>query len=101
MTAAVRFWITVQDKTRFSCAPTERVLIAMERAGGNCIPVGCRGGGCGLCRVRVLDGDYRTGKMSDAHVTAQDGLQKFSLACQTYPLSDMRVETARNPLFIR
>ncbi|MEQ1889011.1 MAG: 2Fe-2S iron-sulfur cluster binding domain-containing protein [Alphaproteobacteria bacterium] len=101
MIEATRFWIIVQDKTRFGCSPTERVLIAMERAGAKCIPVGCRGGGCGLCRVKVLDGDYRTGKMSDAHVTDQDAVQKFSLACQLYPLSDMRVETARNPLFIR
>lgn len=89
--------VQVQDGSSFSCAQTERVLIAMERAGKNCIPVGCRGGGCGLCRVRILHGEYKTGKMSDAYVSAQDASQNYALACQLYPLSDLILMTADNP----
>ena len=47
----------------------ERVLVALERAQGfgqlknlpRRLPVGCRRGGCGVCRVRVLSGEYRFG----------------------------------------
>ncbi|WP_431475415.1 2Fe-2S iron-sulfur cluster-binding protein [Marinobacter sp. KM021] len=32
-----------------------------------CVPVGCRGGGCGFCKIRVLEGDFECGKMSKVH----------------------------------
>jgi ferredoxin len=35
----------------------QSVLAAFERRGGApAVKVGCRNGGCGACRVRVLDG---------------------------------------------
>lgn len=79
----------------FACAPGERVLVAMEQVGLRCIPVGCRGGGCGLCRVRACEGNYRTGRMSAAHITEQDEASNHALACQLYPLSDLVLQCAR------
>lgn len=81
----------------FSCSPTERVLIAMERAGVKCVPVGCRGGGCGICKVRVLSGEFTAGKMSAAHITAEEAQDNYVLACQLYPRSDILIETMRKP----
>lgn len=89
--------VQVQGGSRFSCNSTERVLIAMERSGARCIPVGCRNGGCGICKIRVLSGDYTTGKMSAAHITEAEAKNHYALACQIYPLSDLVVETARSP----
>jgi ferredoxin len=77
---------------QFACPEGERVLIAMERSGGNDIGVGCRGGGCGICVVRVVEGEYRTGKMSTAKVSVADQAKGYALACRLYPLNDLLIE---------
>ena len=61
------------------------------------IPVGCRGGGCGICRIRVLAGDYETEKMSRKHVTEEEQADGLALACRVYPRSDLRVEVMTLP----
>lgn len=52
---------------RFRCEEDQSVLKAMELVGKKCVPVGCRGGGCGFCKIRVVEGEFRCGKMSRAH----------------------------------
>lgn len=81
---------------RFLARPGETVLAAMERAGGRRpsgagIPVGCRGGGCGVCRVAVLDGTFTTLRMSAAHVSEQDRANGVVLACRTLPTGPLSV----------
>ena len=89
------FTVTVEGSdAQFSCPDGERVLIAMERQGLKPIPVGCRGGGCGTCRVRVLSGTYRTRKMSRAHVSEADERAGIVLACRLIPESDLAVKFA-------
>ena len=39
----------------FICQEGQSVLKAMEQLGMKCVPVGCRGGGCGFCKIRVPD----------------------------------------------
>lgn len=73
----------------FTCGEDERVLLAMERCGAGDIGVGCRGGGCGICRVRVLEGNYTTGKMSTAKVSESDREAGFALACRLFPTGDL------------
>lgn len=70
----------------FPCAREQNVLAAMERRGRHGIPVGCRGGGCGVCRVQVVEGaHYRTLKMSRAQVTEADRAAGICLACKLIP----------------
>lgn len=76
----------------FRCPADQAVLPAMRNAARQCIPVGCRSGGCGICRVRVLAGAYVTGCMSAAQVTAADREVGIVLACQLFPRSDLRLE---------
>lgn len=92
------FEITEQSSgSRFACAGEHSVLQAMERQGRRCLPVGCRSGGCGLCKVRVLQGDYRCGPMSSRHVPAEARDAGEALACRLYPLSDLTIEKSRAP----
>ena len=91
----VGFRITLENgDAPFSCSARERVLLAMERQGLKHLPVGCRGGGCGVCRVRVTSGRYRTGKMSRAHVSTGDEAVGIALACQLIPESDLALRRA-------
>ncbi len=98
-----RVTITVEGCGSATATTEERVLVALERAQGfgqlrglpRKLPVGCRRGGCGICRARVLDGEYRITPMSRAHVSAADEAEGVVLACAIYAQSDLtlRLET--------
>ncbi|MCC2657990.1 MAG: ferredoxin [Panacagrimonas sp.] len=73
----------------FPCRDDQTVLGAMIQAGASALQVGCRGGGCGVCRVQVLEGRYETGTMSHAQVGQADRDQGIVLSCQLFPRSDL------------
>lgn len=79
---------------RYACADKDTLLRGMEQLGRKCIPVGCRGGGCGVCKIRILSGRYRALKMSCEHVSADERASGVVLACRVFPESDIsfRVE---------
>ena len=87
------------EDERFSCNADQHLLQGMQayRIGMpmlRLIPVGCRGGGCGVCRVRIVSGDYEASKMSRKHVTEQEQAEGIALACRVYPSSDLEIELA-------
>ncbi|WP_439641753.1 2Fe-2S iron-sulfur cluster-binding protein [Nevskia sp.] len=73
----------------FPCPDGSNVLRAMECLGRRGIPVGCRGGGCGVCKVKVLDGRYRNEAISRACVSTEEEAEGYSLACKLIPESDL------------
>ena len=75
----------------FACAEDVHVLAAMEQARCHGIPVGCRNGGCGACKVRITAGSYQTRKMNRAVLCADEQAAGCVLACKTYPRSDISV----------
>ena len=89
------FTVTLEESgAQFSCPDGERVLIAMEHQGFKHIPVGCRGGGCGTCRVFVVHGRYRTRKMSRAQVSEAEEQDGYVLACRLIPEGDLTLRLA-------
>ena len=56
------------------------------------IPVGCRGGGCGVCRIKVVQGSYEAKKMSRKHVTEGEQAEAIVLACRVFPRGDLLVD---------
>lgn len=88
------FEITIADTGEtFSCRPEQNVLAAMEKLGRRGIPVGCRGGGCGVCRVQVVDGGrFHTLKMSRAQVSEADEAAGICLACKLIPDGPLSVK---------
>lgn len=77
----------------FQMRAGETLLAGMERSGCRAINVGCRGGGCGLCKVKILHGQYQTKRMSRQHITEQEQAEGFALACRVLPSSDLVLET--------
>ncbi len=75
----------------FGCAEDQNVLCAMERLGRKGIPVGCRGGGCGVCKIHVLEGRYTTRRMSRACVSEAEEAAGILLACKVFPLSNLNI----------
>ncbi|MDR3451196.1 MAG: 2Fe-2S iron-sulfur cluster-binding protein [Rhodoferax sp.] len=76
----------------FRCGGEDNLLKAMEQLRCKGIPVGCRNGGCGVCKVRVIEGRYARKKMSRAVISAEEEEQGCVLACKIQPQSDLRVE---------
>lgn len=87
------FTVTVVGHDRsFRCPDTRSVLHGMEQAAAAGIQVGCRSGGCGVCRIQVTAGTYTARRMSRAHVSEADVASGLVLACRTFPTSDLTVE---------
>ncbi len=103
---SAKFTITVEGVGEATCYPGERVLVALERAQGfgrlkglcRKLPVGCRRGGCGVCRARIIQGEYRRDPMSRAHVSEADEAAGVVLSCAIYPLSDLTLRLEAAPV---
>ena len=87
----------VTSGASFACTGDQSVLQAMEQQQLHCLPVGCRGGGCGLCKVRVLSGEFDCGRMSSRHVPEQARVRGQVLACRLFPRSDLAIERPPRP----
>lgn len=75
----------------FPCRGSETALNALARSGRKGIPLGCRGGGCGVCKVQVLDGYFLKRPMSRSHVSEEDEARQQVLACCIVPESDLHL----------
>ena len=84
--------VRIEDNgVTYTCAPTESLLEGMQRLGRRGIPMGCRGGGCGVCKVEILEGEFSTRAMSRDHVDDDDRRHRRLLACRVYPSGDLSV----------
>ena len=92
--AACKHEIKVRETgEKYLCANTENLLQGMARIGRKCIPVGCVNGGCGICKVAIVEGDVRKcGPMSRAHVTQQEEAKGIALACRVLPMTAVELE---------
>ncbi|HHW36850.1 MAG TPA: 2Fe-2S iron-sulfur cluster binding domain-containing protein [Bacillales bacterium] len=58
------------------------------------IPTGCQQGGCGMCKVKVLNGEYEQ-KLVRSHEALSDEelANGYALACCMIPKSDLEIIT--------
>lgn len=84
--------IITNTDDEFYCLEDQTVLASMEKLGKKGIPSGCRGGGCGVCKARVITGTYRCKKMSKAHVTDLEEDNGYILACRCHPQSNITLD---------
>lgn len=85
-----RFQVRIEDTGEtYRCDEHNTVLSGMEGLGRRSIPVGCRGGGCGVCKVQITQGQVRRKVMSREHVTVEEEAAGLALACRIHPCSDL------------
>ena len=73
------------------CTPGETVLSAILRSGAR-VFFGCTGGGCGVCKMRLISGHLGYGRYSAAALSEEERREGFFLSCQARPLSDLTVQ---------
>ena len=85
--------VTVLDSGEsFRSCGDASVLENLRRTGKRGIPVGCRAGGCGVCKVQVVSGAYeKIRPMSQEFVSEDDAAQDRVLACCIRPLSNLEL----------
>ncbi|MCY0966326.1 2Fe-2S iron-sulfur cluster-binding protein [Parathalassolituus penaei] len=75
----------------FEAEEHSHVLTGMHKSGQTHVLVGCKGGGCGKCRIKVMDGTYFSKKMSRAHISPREEEQGVVLACRIFARSDLGI----------
>jgi ferredoxin len=72
------------------CRADETILSAILRSGAKVV-FGCRGGGCGTCKMRLTSGQVDYGRCSAAVLSDGEKGEGSFLSCQARPLSDLTV----------
>jgi len=75
----------------YEIAEGKAVLDAFVSDRDKFIQLGCRGGGCGVCKIKILSGSYRCGKMSKTYVSEEDLARGEVLACKTFAEGDLLI----------
>ena len=89
----MRHRINIENSAEtYPCSEGQTLLQGMEQLGRQGIPVGCRGGGCGVCRVQVTSGTYLKRKMSRSVISEEDESNQILLACRCTPTSDLSIK---------
>ncbi|WP_424191896.1 2Fe-2S iron-sulfur cluster-binding protein [Ampullimonas aquatilis] len=83
----------LQTAESYPCATNETLLKGMAKIGRRGIPVGCLNGGCGICKIRIVNGmTDMANQISRAHVSAEESEQGITLACCVVPKTDVQIE---------
>ena len=74
-----------------ACGREESVLAAILRSGASVV-FGCRGGGCGTCKMRLISGQIEHGRCSAAVLLEEEKMHGWFLSCQARALADLTIE---------
>jgi ferredoxin len=86
------FSIHIQESDESFVSNGEKsILAAMETLGRKEIPIGCRSGGCGVCKIKIHRGSIRRRAMSRAHVSLSEEAEGIALACRSYAEADLEL----------
>lgn len=67
-------------------------MVAATRAQLIKVPFACVGGGCGFCKARVTDGQYRLKKYAKSALTDEEAKVGYVLLCKAHPINDLQIE---------
>lgn len=86
------FLITLAPFARqFECHAEEPILAAALRQGLR-LRHGCKQGGCGSCKTKVIDGEVEMVGGTSFALMDFEREQGFWLMCSSYPLSDVTLD---------
>lgn len=85
--------VTVRpDNVRITAADGETVLAALGRAGLR-YRIGCRRGGCGICKLQLLGGEVRYEKpVAESVLSDDEKVEGICLSCRAVPITNVIIE---------
>lgn len=93
----MQYEVTIHNTTRkFICKSNQSLYEAMCKECKDLVTSGCFGGGCGICKMQILDGQYTVFKrMSRAHISKEEA-EDMVLACCIKPNSNLIIDSIKN-----
>ena len=80
------------DGVHVTATGDETLLRALGRAGLR-YRVGCRRGGCGICKVQLLEGEVRYERpIADSVLSDDERVEGICLSCRAVPLTNVVIE---------
>ena len=78
--------------TEIHVEPGDTVLSGLQKA-GYAYTVGCRRGGCGICKIDVLDGEFSYCRpVADTVITTEEHADGACLSCRAVPGNDLTIQ---------
>lgn len=79
--------VTVENTGETYRCPADTVLLDAALAAGIHMPHNCRGGACGTCKARLVEGSVDHGWVMSFAITDEEKEQGYCLCCQSKPRS--------------
>ena len=87
-----QYTVLVQPSGRSFSADSEQTVLAAALQAGLTLPHGCRNGGCGSCKGRVLSGEVEHADHAEAALSAAEAAQGLALFCCAQARSPLVIE---------
>ena len=84
-----------KDKSR-SCNEDKHLMDSLSVC-ADLVPRGCHNGACGVCKVKILKGEFEKMKMNRKHISEDEEINNIVLACRSFPRTDMEIEFLGKP----
>lgn len=81
----------------YSCG-FDSILLDAALDAGLAMPHSCRGGACGTCKAKVLEGQVDHGWVMNFAITDEEKAQGYCLCCQSKPRSERLVLRMEQPM---
>lgn len=78
--------VVLDGRTTTHAVPRDQTVLDSAQAVRSDLPFACKGGVCGTCRAKVVDGDVEM--VRNYALEPEEVEQQFVLTCQTYPVSE-------------
>jgi len=79
------------ETTSYECSSKKHLLESLYAKDVKA-PKGCHNGGCGVCKTKILSGEYESLVMSRKHISQEEEENGIVLACRVFPKSDMEIK---------
>ena len=89
--------ILVKNKDKSRSCNEEKHLMDSLSVCADLVPKGCHNGACGVCKVKVLNGEFKKMKMNRKHISEDEEINNIVLACRSFPRTDMEIEFLGKP----
>jgi ferredoxin len=84
--------VIMPDRERVIVRPDETVLAALGRTGLR-YRIGCRRGGCGICKLHLLLGEVRYDRaIADSVLSDDERVEGLCLSCRAVPVTSVVIE---------